>query len=148
MFTQRKMKEFLSRWKKVIWGVAIAGVGIGYLGLWLDIGLLLWTGLVLAIPLFIIVLPYCLFVLLALFTRPVWLPFYKHAIKRNGAPFHAGDWVRILHGQHQSQIVRVYEVWIDRDQVRVELGEKEKEDVRDVFSFLQVRRIERSEQMK
>jgi hypothetical protein len=129
----------------MIWTVAIAGVPIAYLGIWLDIPILMWTGVVLAIPLFVIVLPVCIFILVANLTYPLWIPFYRLVIRRHGAPFHSGDWVRIMRGPYRNQVARVYKVWSDRDQVRLELGEKEKEDVTDVFSFLQIRRTEWSE---
>jgi hypothetical protein len=60
------------------------------------------------------------------------------ASRLNGAPFDQGDRVRILVGQHRDQVVRVYEVWKERNQLRVDLGERETEDVQDVFSFHQV----------
>ncbi|MFQ5962438.1 MAG: hypothetical protein ACE5MG_13695 [Candidatus Methylomirabilales bacterium] len=53
----------------------------------------------------------------------------------NGAPFHVGDRVRILVGPHRDRVVEVYEVWDERRQVRVELGEVERNQVEDVFSF-------------
>src|SRR5579863_3153360 len=34
----------------------------------------------------------------------------------NGAPFHEDDWVRILIGPYKGQVVRVYEVWKERNQ--------------------------------
>jgi cellulose synthase/poly-beta-1,6-N-acetylglucosamine synthase-like glycosyltransferase len=51
----------------------------------------------------------------------------------NGAPFHPGDMVHILKGQHRGRVVRVYDVWGEQGQVRVELGAQEKTDVKDVF---------------
>lgn len=62
---------------------------------------------------------------------------YSRGLK-NGAPFHKGDLVRILVSPHRDRLVRVYEVWESRDQVRVELGAKEEEEVKDVFSFTQI----------
>ena len=131
--------------KEVFWGIAVVGVPIGYLGIWLDVAPLMWIGVILASPLFVTVLPFSLFLLLASITLPVWLPFYKLAAKLHGAPFQPGDWVRILRGQYRNQIVRVYDVWSDRDQVRVDLGEKAKQDVTDVFSLLQIRRFKESD---
>ena len=136
----KKMKAWYNRHKKVIWWVAVAGIPISYVGIWLDVAPLKWTGIVLALPLFVIVLPFCLFLLAALITRPLWYPFYWLLMKRNGAPFQAGDLVRILRGLHKGKVVPVYEVWTERDQVRVELGEKEKKDVTDVFSFVSIRK--------
>ncbi len=56
----------------------------------------------------------------------------------NGQPFREGDWVRILVGPHRDRVVRVYQVWKERDEVRVELGEQEAKDVKDVFSNVEV----------
>ena len=56
----------------------------------------------------------------------------------NGAPFHPGDMVRILAGKHRDRVVRVYEIWPSRGQVRVELGEQEEKAVKDVFMDIQV----------
>lgn len=134
------MREWYRRNKRVIWWVAIAGVPIGYLGIWLDSTPVAWAGILLALPLFVIVLPFCLFLLAALLTRPLWFPFYWLVTKRNGAPFHSGDLVRILRGPHRGKVVPVYEVWTERDQVRVELGDKEKDEMTDVFSFVSVRK--------
>lgn len=132
---------------KWIFVVATAGIFIAYLGLWLNIISLWLAGMILAIPLFVIVLPICLYILLAVITRPIWLPFYKYANRTHGAPFQSGDWVRILRGPHKNKVVSVYEVWNERYQVRVDLGGKEKEDFTDIFSFLQVQRVQVSEQV-
>jgi hypothetical protein len=56
----------------------------------------------------------------------------------NGAPFHAGDMVHILVGPHRDRMVRIYDVWGPRSQVRVELGEQEKKEVTDVFWNIEV----------
>jgi hypothetical protein len=139
-----KIKLSDNQYNKWFWIIPITGVPIGYLGMWLDIPFLMWIGIVLAIPLFIIVLPFCLFLILATITQPIWTPFYRMAIRRHGAPFHPGDSVRILRRPHRNEICRIYAVWEERDEVRVELGEKEKKEVTDVFSFLQVRRVPES----
>lgn len=131
--------------KRMMWGVAVTGVPIAYAGLWFRSPVVWCIGMVLAIPLFIIVLPFCLFLLLAFLTSPLWLPFYKLAAKMHGAPYQSGDWVRILRGPHRNRVVRVYEVWSERNEVRVELGEKEREDVKDVFGYLSVRRVREGE---
>jgi hypothetical protein len=70
-----------------------------------------------------------------------WLvfgPLYYARGLKNGAPFHEGDLVRILFGTNRDRVVRVYEVWESRDQVRVVLGEQERKDVTDVFSPYQI----------
>ena len=51
----------------------------------------------------------------------------------NGAPFQVGDAVHILIGPYRNRVVRVYEVWPSRGQVRVELGEQAEKNVKDVF---------------
>lgn len=137
------MKQWYLRHKKVLWIVIIAGVPIGYLGLWLDFSLLFWLGVILAFPLFIMILPFCLFLFIAGLTQPLWIQFYKLAAKRHGAPFQPGDFVRILRGAHRNKEVRVYDVWPERYQIRVELGEKEKAEVTDVFSYLSIWKIGR-----
>ncbi|MDX1945727.1 MAG: hypothetical protein SFU86_10050 [Pirellulaceae bacterium] len=57
---------------------------------------------------------------------------------RNGAPFHEGDEVVILSKRYPGRVTRIYEVWAERHEVRVELDERAREDVTDVFSFLDV----------
>lgn len=68
----------------------------------------------------------------------VFGPLYYARGLKNGAPFHEGDLVRVLVGPHRDRVVRVYEVWESRDEVRVELGEQERKDVTDVFSPYQI----------
>ena len=46
--------------------------------------------------------------------------------------------VLILAGSHRGRLVRVYEVWSERGQVRVDLDEQAKRDFQDIFSFLEV----------
>lgn len=60
----------------------------------------------------------------------------------NGAPFHRGDCVQILSGRHCGKVVRVYDEWPERGQVRVNLGDDFKRDVEDVFSYLELRRMD------
>ena len=69
------------------------------------------------------------------------------AYRRHGAPFKAGDWVRILKGPRQGQSVQIYDVWDERASVRVDIGEKEKTDVTDVVGYLDIQKAERSEQI-
>lgn len=59
----------------------------------------------------------------------------------NGAPFHRGDCVQILSSRHCGKIVRVYDEWPERGQVRVDLGDDLKRDVEDVFSYVELRRV-------
>ena len=59
-------------------------------------------------------------------------------MKINGAPFHNGDMVHILVGKHRGKIARVYEIWEERKEVRVDIGEQAKKDVEDVYSYTEV----------
>jgi hypothetical protein len=65
-------------------------------------------------------------------------PIYYARNLTNAAPFHEGDMVHVLVGPHQDRVLRVYEVWDSRNQVRVELGEQEQKDVTDVLSYYQI----------
>lgn len=65
-------------------------------------------------------------------------PIYYARGQKNGAPYCKGDLVHILVGPHRDRVVRVYEVWESRDQVRVELGEHERKDTSDVFSLFEI----------
>jgi len=65
-------------------------------------------------------------------------PLYYQQSLDNGAPYEPGDRVRLLVGRRRGQIVRVYGVWAERNQVRVELGDAERDAVTDVFSYYQV----------
>ena len=65
-------------------------------------------------------------------------PIYDLGAKLNGAPFHIGDRVCILVGPYQGSVVRVYSVFEERRQIRVELGEQAKKDSADIFSFTAV----------
>lgn len=64
----------------------------------------------------------------------------------NGAPYQPGDQVRLLTGRYRSRVVAVYEVWAERGQVRVDLGDAERSAVKDVFGYVEVcrQRPERS----
>jgi hypothetical protein len=132
--------------KEPIWIIAILGVVIGYIGIRFDIFYMWLAGLILAMPLYVIVLPFCIFILLAFITSPLWLPLYKLLIRMHGAPFQCGDYVRILRGSHKNRVVRIYEIWLERDQVRVDLGENEEKNFTDLFSFLSIRKIQEREQ--
>lgn len=68
-------------------------------------------------------------------------PLYIWAGERNGAAFLAGDKVMILKKRHRGQVVTVYEVWSERGQVRVRLGNAEERDCRDVFCYFEICRI-------
>lgn len=59
-----------------------------------------------------------------------------------GWPFKVGDDVIILSGKHKNTQAKVYEIWAERGQVRVDLGDDLKKAVEDVFCAVAVCRIE------
>ena len=93
-----------------------------------------WLNLLIVAGFFLISLPIG-FLSSLVIGWPIICILYGIRAKINGAPFHKGDLVHILVGSHRDRIVRVYEIWESRNQVLVELGAKEKEEVKDVFSF-------------
>ena len=68
----------------------------------------------------------------------VLLPIYSLGARLNGAPFHENEDVYIMVGTHKGESAKIYEIWEERWQVRVYLGEKEKELFTDVFSYTEV----------
>lgn len=68
----------------------------------------------------------------------VLVPLWRWRMSKNGAPFQVGDQVMILAGPHRDRIVRIYDVWPTRGEVRVELGQDERNAVTDVFGVLEV----------
>jgi len=73
-------------------------------------------------------------------------PLYYNRSLKNGEPFHEGDVVQILVGPYRDRVAKVYKVWdlaswAGAHRVRVDLGEKEKTESRDVFSSYQIFRI-------
>ena len=88
------------------------------------------------------------FVLLALLLGlflamfPGWFvigPLFYGREMKNGGPFKVGDTVQILSGSHKGRIARVYSTW-QGNTLRVELGAKEKEEFKDIFSPAQLLR--------
>jgi len=67
-----------------------------------------------------------------------FVPIYYLGDRLAGAPFRAGDRVRILVGPHRNRVVEIYDVWDSRRQIRVRLDAESETKVRDVFSFTQV----------
>ncbi|HKS23326.1 MAG TPA: hypothetical protein VJZ76_11040 [Thermoanaerobaculia bacterium] len=67
-------------------------------------------------------------------------PLYRYRARINGAPFRKGDTVRILRGRHRGTVAEVYEVWHERGQFRVDLGEAARKEVKDVFTATDVLR--------
>jgi hypothetical protein len=67
---------------------------------------------------------------------PGWLvlgPLYYSQGLKNGAPFRAGEHVKVLTRRHRGRVAQVCEVWAERDQLRVELGEAARVRFEDVF---------------
>ena len=95
-----------------------------------DIGVWLWI-LVAAIPAGLIGLIFGVIVIWQIIlSRP--------AAKIQGWPFKVGDEVVILTGRHKNTTTKIYEIWEERGQVRVDLGEELKKEVKDVFCAVEV----------
>jgi hypothetical protein len=114
--------------------------------------MLLWTGWILRPMLFlsvwnvvefgfVVIVAACLGAVLGAFPGALLLLPLLHWIEfRNGAPFHEGDEVLILSKHYRGRITRIYTVWGERHQVRVELGVQERKSVTDVFSYTDIYR--------
>jgi len=63
----------------------------------------------------------------------------------NGGPFCKGDLVQVIAGAHAGKIARVYEEWPSRHQVRVDLGQREWKEVKDVYSYVQLCRVKEAQ---
>lgn len=63
----------------------------------------------------------------------------------NGGPFRKGDLVQVISGAHAGKIAAVYEEWPSRNQVRIDLDHAAWEDVKDVFSSVQLCRVKKEE---
>ncbi len=78
---------------------------------------------------------------------PGWFfigPFFYAREMKNGGPFKVGDTVQILSGPHKGRISRVYSTW-QGNTLRVELGTREKDEFKDIFSPAQLLREEIAE---
>ncbi len=62
----------------------------------------------------------------------------------NGGPFKEGDIVQVIGGPHAGKIAAVYEEWPSRSQVRVDLGEAEWKNVKDVFYNVQLVKVKKA----
>ena len=72
----------------------------------------------------------------------IWGVFLARVAARiQGWPFKAGDEVVILTGKHKNTQAKIYEIWGERGQVRVDLGDNLKQAVKDVFCAVEVCRI-------
>lgn len=68
-------------------------------------------------------------------------PIYDSQGIANGAPYQPGDLVLLLVGPHQGKVLPVYQVWDQRSEVRVWIGEPEERRADDVFGYAQVLRV-------
>lgn len=71
----------------------------------------------------------------------IWKILGRLAARLQGWPFQIGDEVCILAGKRIHTITRIYEVWDERGQVRLDLGEEAKNAVDDVFCAVTVCRL-------
>jgi hypothetical protein len=79
---------------------------------------------------------------------PGWLiigPLFHNRELTNGGPFKVRDSVRILSGLHKDKISRVYST-SQGNTLRVELGPKEREELKDIFSPAQLLRQDSPQQ--
>jgi hypothetical protein len=70
----------------------------------------------------------------------IGMPICNLAASLQGWPFYEGDEVIVLTGKRKGTVAKVYEVWDERGQVRLALGEAEAKSCDDVYSALQVTR--------
>jgi hypothetical protein len=63
----------------------------------------------------------------------------------NGAPYEKADLVQILAGPHEGRVASIYDIWPSRSEVRVGLGDWERDQFEDVFGYCQVCRPDRFE---
>jgi hypothetical protein len=92
----------------------------------------------------VLLAPALFFFLSLLFAVIFVVPFYRIADRINGAPFRIGDHVRILSGPHQGRLVKIYELWESRQQIRVDLDPNARKEVTDIFSYIEVCRDARA----
>ena len=68
----------------------------------------------------------------------IWGNLSRIAARIQGWPFKVGDEVVILTGIHKHKVGKIYEIWEERGQVRLDLGEDLKKAVKDVFCTVEV----------
>jgi len=74
----------------------------------------------------------------------ILLPILQFRALLNGAPFMVGDSVQIIGGTYDGSRGKIYSLW-KGNRVRVELGQEAKEQLKDIFSPIQMLRIYDSE---
>ena len=77
---------------------------------------------------------------------PILGPVLCERGRKNGSPFIPGDLVQVLCGPHRNRITRVYSSW-QHESVRVDLGEQEKVNLRDIFCPDQLLRVDVSDEI-
>ncbi|QDV72063.1 hypothetical protein [Botrimarina mediterranea] len=72
----------------------------------------------------------------------LWMPIGNLAAWLQGWPFNDGEEVVVLSGKYKGTVAQVYEsdVWKERGQVRLALGEEAKKSFTDIFCAVQVTR--------
>lgn len=132
---------FASAWPERIWFAVVpmslaCWVCIDYISLLYPFSSL-WDFLYLV---WLIVLSLLLGLVLAIFPGGLAVGSLYHARElKNGGPFAEGDVVQILCGPHKGRISKVYSKW-QGNTLRVELGDKEADDFKDIFSPVQLLR--------
>jgi hypothetical protein len=131
----KRMQYFFAK----SWPVTISFIGFIFFVVYLIVracgpsALLLadWRYLLWFIGVILLTLPLSLLLSLILLGLVIG-PLYHHRGLKNGAPFYVGDRVRILSGRHLDKISRIYSTW-QRGTFRVEIGQKEKDEFKDIF---------------
>ena len=65
-------------------------------------------------------------------------PMLRKLESENGAPFRVGEEVVLLPRRLRGRVGKIYEVWPDRHQVRVFIGEADQDALTDVFTYTEV----------
>lgn len=77
----------------------------------------------------------------------IWMMLGGVAARLQGWPFKVGDELVILAGKERGRTARVYAVWEPRGQVRLELGDKDKDSYQDVYCAVAVTRTRNTGQV-
>jgi hypothetical protein len=81
-------------------------------------------------------------VLIVLVLSRYFFKIFRHIrVWINGGPFHRGELVQVIAGPYAGRIAAVYEEWPSRNEVRIDLGESEWKERKDVFSHVQLCRV-------
>lgn len=76
------------------------------------------------------------------FTWPIvsimFLPLIRLREKINGAPFQQDEAVIVISNKSFGTTGKIYEIWKERHQVRIDLGLEAGEKAEDVFSYLEI----------